>query len=148
MRFVERFLVLFALISILLRLFGVKDGITLELISMPLMALFYLLSTPFLLHKPSSSEQIATPQWILALINFMIGVGVAYVIIDLMLYTLNWLPWLEMAENSGVILLILFILLGVRYSKTKQLAHRHYLLRLGILSATIIVACFLPFHNR
>jgi hypothetical protein len=148
MRFAERFLILFALISIGLRLSGVKDGITLELIAMPLLALFYLLATPFILHKPGSSEQIATPQWILALINVMIGVGVAYVIIDLMLYTLNWLPWLDMAENSGLILVILFILMGVRYSKTKQLTYRHYLLRLAILSLTVIIACFLPFHNR
>jgi hypothetical protein len=143
MRFAERFLVILALISIGMRLSGLKDGATMELIALPLLALFYLISTPVMLLR--KKEDVARRVWVLGVLGVFTGVGIAYCIISLMLYTLNWLPRLDMLENSGLILAALLTIFALQYRKTKHGISGQYLLRLALLLGVIIIAFFLPF---
>jgi len=144
MRFAERFLVILALISLGMRLWGSKDGATMELVALPLLALFYLVATPILLL--AREDEAASPRWALGVLGFVTGAGIAYCIISLMLYTLSWLPRLDMLENSGLILAVLLVAFTVRYRKAKRSpVTRQYMLRLALLLGFILIAFLLPF---
>jgi hypothetical protein len=143
MRFAERFLVVFALISIVMRLWGLKDGPTLELIALPALALFYLLMMPFLLNvvrKPQNGARA----WGRILISVLCGLGMAYCIISLLLYTLGWgdVGKADMLVNGGIILGLLIIagLIGWRKKRFYAMAG----LRAAILLAAILAISLLP----
>jgi hypothetical protein len=143
MRFAERFLVILALISLGMRLWGLKDAPTMELIALPLLALFYLAGSPILLLK--ERRGISLPLWLIVVLGVLAGFGIAYCIISLMLYTLSWLPRQDMLENCALILVVLLTIFGLQYRRTKQRILAHYLLRFGLLFGLIIVAFLLPF---
>lgn len=145
MRFAERFLIVLALIALGMRLLRLKDGATMELLALPLLALFYLVSTPVLLLCRKGS--VATRSLVWSAFSVLAGVGMAYCIISLMLYTLSWLPGRDMLENSGLILGLLLIIFTLHYRRTKQRASCHYLLRLLLLLGFIVIAFLLPFRG-
>jgi hypothetical protein len=146
MRFAERFLVILALISLLMRFSGLKDGATMELIALPLLALFYLVATPFMLAGAGAGHAVRNRiEWTVIVAGILAGAGIAYCLISLMLYTLNWLPRLDMIENSGLILIVLLIIFGIRYRRKKLREDGQFTLRLSVLLGSIILAFFLPF---
>jgi len=108
MRFAERFLVVFAVLSLVMRLCGLKDGPTMELIALPLLALFYIIAMPFLLSVLGRAED-GRLAWGPILVAALFGLAMAYCIISLMLYTLGWLPKTDMLVNCCIILGLLSI---------------------------------------
>ncbi len=83
-----------------MRYAGTKDGPTMELIALPLLAAFYLVTTPLLFRQRKLLPLIGA---------FIAGAGFAYCIISLLLCTLGWLPLLDMLENCCVILLLIIV---------------------------------------
>ena len=145
MRFAERFLVVFALLSLLMRILGLKDGPTMELIALPLLGLFYVASMPFLVNVAGRHEE-GRRDWARILIALLFGLGIGYCIISLMLYTLGWLPKMDMLENCSIILGLLSIagLIGWRRGK------RFYSmagLRAAILLAVVLAISIIHLPN-
>jgi hypothetical protein len=142
MRFAERFLVVFALISLLMRLWGLKDGPTLELIALPALALFYFVAMPFLLD--ALRRQDGRPAWGLILTSVLCGLAMAYCLISLLLYTLGWgeVGRADMLANCSIILGLMVIagLAGRRKKRFYAMAG----LRAAILLACILATSVLP----
>jgi hypothetical protein len=137
MRFAERFLVAFALIGILMRLFGMKDGPTLELIAMPLLALFYVIAMPFLLHV------VRRGNWGQIIVGILCGLAMAYCIVSMMLYTLGWqVRRMDMLENCSILLGSLTIagIVGLR----RGAFYSGLVLRAAILLGIILIVSLLP----
>ena len=146
MRFVERFLILLSFIAICLRLIGSKDGATLELIALPLLAAFYLIAMPFLMHDPGSAR-IRHTTWKIIFLRILFGIGFSYSITSLLLYTLGWLPRLDMLENTLLILGTLLIIAAIRYRTNKIPSLKYLIWRIGLLLSCIIMASLLPFAH-
>ena len=149
MRFVERFLVAFALISLIMRLCGMKDGPTLELIAMPLLAAFYLFTFPVLLYGPVKGllmmKHTDSIKKVLSLYPASIcGAGVAYSVISFMLYTLGWLPLRDMLENCCLMLGLVCIIGIVGRWRSGHLFFPALLIRAAILLGIIIAVSLMP----
>ena len=142
MRFAERFLVVFALISILMRLLGIKDAPTLELISIPLLAIFYIIAMPFLLQVVRRGEDGLIP-WGRIMISIFFGALIAYCLISLMMFTLDWLPKMDMLENCCILLGLLSLggIVGWRKGKTFIAMAG---LRAAILLIVVLLMAILP----
>ena len=146
MRALERFLILLALISLLMRGFRMKDGPTMELIALPLLATFCLIATPFFLRQSAAAAARRSARWILTGAHLLCGAALAYALISLMLYTLGWLPGPDMAVNSGLLILLILLFAGLRYRKTVHREYAWLLVRAGILAAVIAVSYFITFN--
>ena len=144
MRFAERFLVAFALISLIMRFCGLKDGPTLELIAMPLLAMFYLVATPFLLHVPLRARPVAKLMWLRLLGAILSGGALAYCIISFMLYTLSWLPKADMLENCCILLGLLTISGIVSWRRKLGPDYTGPGMRAAILLSAILVISMIP----
>ncbi len=105
MRTAERFIVAFALLSLVLRFLGIKDAVPLELIGLPVLAIFYAAFTPALLRRRLVTEPPMGKGPTIALLIFN-GLTLAYMLIALLRYTLNMQPALDTLENSGLLLLL------------------------------------------
>ena len=120
-----------------MRLVGMKDGPTMEIIALPALALFYLLLTPFLV----GAQAVRSP--IRMVLSILGGLFLAASLISLLFYTLGWLERTDMLTNSSLLqgLLILGGLLGWRNGEP-FLAKMG--MRAGVLLAIIIILSFLP----
>jgi hypothetical protein len=101
MRALERFLVVLAFLSLLMRIFGLKDAPTLELIAISALALFYVIAFPFLLL--STADRIIKKSWKPWTLAFLTGLALAYCLISLLCYTLNWIKASDMLVNGSLI---------------------------------------------
>ena len=137
---------MFSLVGYVMVLLRMHDGVVVELIALPALALFYLVCSYFLL-RPTASAMIVAPSrsnWTIGL-GVAAGLGFAYCLISLMRYTLHWQPWLDTVENSAIILILLSAItiwkrkaLGVPFTKG-------LLTRSAIILAVIGISAFLPF---
>ena len=144
MRFAERFLVVFALISLIMRLCGMNDGPTLELIAMPLLALFYIIAMPFLLNVVRRRDGGGRP-WGQIAISILCGIVMAYCIISLMLYTLGWaVQKLDMLENCSILLGLLLIAGIIGWRRGIWTFYTNPGLRAVILLIVILLIACLP----
>ena len=143
MRFLERFLILLALIGLLLRFWGVKDGPTLELIAFPLLALFYLVATPFILHVPRPAD-INRASWLQISGAILAGGVLAYCIISCMLYTLGWLPRMDMLENCSILLGLIIVAGIAGWRRRAGPAYVRIGIRAAILLGAILIISLLP----
>ncbi len=134
MRFAERFLVALAAIALGMRYGGLKDGPTMELIALPLLAAFYLLAIPLFFLKRKRLWSLLA-----ALCG---GLALAYCIISLMLYTLRWLPRADMLVNCGILLVLLIG--GALYFRRAHAFADILLTRAAILLAAILLAAIVP----
>jgi hypothetical protein len=98
MRAFERFLVAFAAISLLMRILGMRDAPSMELIAITLLAIFYLTTFPILL-RPADGRRGGW-HWVLA---FASGAGLAYSLISMLCYTLGWVTKMDMLVNVTLI---------------------------------------------
>ena len=135
MRFAERFLVAFAVIALAIRLAGIKDGYTLELIALPLLAAFYLVAAPLVLFRRRRLLPLFA--------GIAAGAGLAYCIISLLLYTLRWLPRVDMLENCGIILALMAGGCAFAIRRLSSDGARQILWRcLALVIVIAMVACF------
>lgn len=118
-----------------------------ELIALPLLALFYLIATPFLLLDKNENIAIGKGKWLLVIVSILAGLGIAYCIIGLMLYTLSWLPGLDMIENSGLILVSQLLIFSIRYKQTRRGIYGQFVLRLCLMLCMITLVYLLPFQK-
>lgn len=141
MRALERFLVVFALLSLIMRIMGMRDAPTMELIAISLLAIFYLLAFPFFL-RPESAVDLkrSSIHWALA---FGSGLGLAYCLISMLCYTLGWVTDMDMLVNGSLI--SAFLIAGSYFGKKK--GHQFWMelfWRALIVWCVIIVVAFLP----
>lgn len=144
MRTAERFLTSFAVLSVIMRLAGMKDAPTLELIALPSLALFYLIFMPFLVHGSLSSVMRQRRGIFLMIAGALAGGCIAYCIISLLMYTLTWLPRADMLVNCCIILGLVCIASFIcwrRRSGDKCLVPG---IRAAILLGIILIVAALP----
>lgn len=141
MRALERFLVVLALISLIMRIIGLKDAPTLELISFPALALFYLSAFPFLLFSIAGIDfKKSWKHWALA---FASGLALAYCVISLLCYTLDWIKVSDILVNGS--LLCGLLVAGALWGRSrKQIFWMELFWRVLILWIAIVIVAFLP----
>jgi hypothetical protein len=144
MRFAERFLVAFAFISMIMRLWGSKDGPTLEIIALPALALFYIFAMPFLVLAEKRNEA-GRVQWGRIGFSIFCGLAVAYCIISLLLYTLGWeIGKADMLENCSILLGLLIVADIIGWKRSAAPYRTGLALRSAILLGVIGIISLLP----
>jgi len=143
MRFIERFLIVLVLIALVIRLLHSKDGPLLELIAMPLMAAYYIISSPILMNKADNTALPGKRTWYGILLSILYGLGIGYCLISLMIFTLGWLPRQDMLENCLLILVPTVIILYMSNRKARNPGKLEYLMRTAVLGGVILLASFL-----
>lgn len=136
MRFAERFLVAFAVIALVMRYAGLKDGPTMELIALPLLAAFYLLAMPLFLFRQRAPFPVIG--------SIAAGAGLAYCIVSLLLYTLGWLPRADMLENCCAILVLITGGCGIAIQRTQDAGVRQLFWRGILLLSAILIVAIIP----
>lgn len=139
LRFLERVLVLLALIALGVKYSGAKDGATLILIAFPLLQAYYLLASPIFFWKRNEAGKL---EMLTFIVGIFCGLGMCYSLISLMMHLLHWLPTRDMLENCTLILLLLAGLLYGLYRKKKWMMFGGYLIRVLLLLAAVWVLGF------
>lgn len=140
MRALERFLIAFALLSLIMRVAGMRDAPTMELIAISLLALFYLAVFPFFLRPaPEAGSRRSGLHWLLA---FGSGAALTYCLISLLCFTLGWVTSADMLVNSSLI--AAFLITGSIWGKRKGNPYWMELFwRMLILWLAIVIISFL-----
>lgn len=143
MRFAERFLVVFAALSLGMRLAGMKDAPTMELIALPLLALYYLLLTaPLVSGGFKMLRSTAKPSQLAVAV--IAGAGLSYCTISLTMFTLHWLPRLDMLENCSIILTTLTLSAAVLWRFRRERLYLEIVIRTGLLLLVILAMAVIP----
>ncbi|MEO6830799.1 MAG: hypothetical protein ABI378_01130 [Chitinophagaceae bacterium] len=141
LRFIERFLIMLALIALGIKYSGAKDGATLILIAFPLLQAYYLLASPIFFWKRNEAGKL---EMLTLIVGIFCGMGICYSLISLMMHTLNWLPRRDMLENCTLILVMLAIVLFWLFRRKKLAVFGGYLGRglvlLGMVWVVGVVA--------
>lgn len=141
LRFVERFLIVFAALALCIKIAGAADGATLLLLAFPLLQAFYLLATPIYFWQSARGRKNRMPSLGMGIFT---GLALCYSLISLMLVFLKWLPVWDMVENCGLLLGFLLLLLFWHHRKTKMVISREFLIKssvflIGILAAALLL---------
>jgi hypothetical protein len=140
MRSLERFLIMLAVFSLGVHVWGAKDGAVLELIAFPALALFYIVCTVFLLLPRSAGTR--KHSWLALAIAS--GLVIAYGILSAMCFTLGWISRADMLVNCIVFLGLLIATAFIGYRKTRASFYKGLLLRSTILLAAVLLISLLP----
>lgn len=145
MKWIERFLVAFAVLGVVICLCNKREGILLVTFALPALAAFYLAGAYFLLRGDITSR---TPGAITLLA--ISGAGFAYCLLSLLSFFLRWISLLDFLENTLIIISLLSLIAGIAYSRTRQVAYKNLLQRsLPMLGAFVLtgIICGLYFNK-
>ncbi len=144
MRFAEKFLLLLALIGLLLRATHAPQGPSMQLISFPPLALFYLLFTPSLLNAPWRAHYGQPAPARRVGLSVLEGLLIAYCIMSAMFAGLGSIPQ-RYAVESCILACVLLLLCGLMLRGPGLEAFRRaFLVRGPGLCGFLALACLLP----
>lgn len=132
-----------SLIAYLMLLANMRDGTVIALISFPALALFYLVGTYFLLRKNEVKNKVQ-PAWEIGL-NVFAGLGFAYCLLSLLCYILNWIHAVDMAENCGIILVIISAVIFWKRRILRAGFNIGLLIRAAVLLIAICISALIHF---
>jgi hypothetical protein len=143
MRFTERFLILLALFAFILRMTGSPQGAAMQLVSVPPLALFYLLFMPSLLNAPWREHYARPAPLKRVLFSISAGIILAYCLMSMLFAALGSFPVLYAVE-SAVLSLVLFAIsaLFLRGAELRDFRRGLLIRGLGLSTAIVLAGLF------
>lgn len=142
MKKLERFLCMLALLSVVFISYNLEGGLSIAVIALPLLALFYLTCLPFLITSDSRDKG-----WVL--IAVLCGAGLAYSLMSLLAFLLGKISRLDMLENCSIVTAVAGIICAIKFRRTGNHFYSRLMLRyLPLMIAVIRCALFFkaPVH--